>query len=95
VTRLADGFIAIWVLSFLSCAVIALAQDRRVWPWLLLALAAGPLAPATLLARRRVSAGTVELCAECFARLAGESAVCARCRTQGGKIERSAWHRCH
>ncbi len=92
---LTDGFIALWVLSFLSCAVIALVQDRRVWLWLLLSLAAGPVAPAMLLVRRRVSAGTVELCAECFTQLTGESAVCVRCGTRGGKTERSAWHRRH
>lgn len=79
-----DGLIALWVVACLSSLVIVIAQERPVLPWLLLALATGPVAVILLLSRGAPREVDLDgrLCAGCFSRLRGDDPFCPRCRDQ-------------
>lgn len=79
-----DVLIALWVVACLSSLVIVIAQERPVLPWLLLALATGPVAVIFLLSRHAPPDARVDggLCAGCFSRLRDGDPFCPRCRDQ-------------
>ncbi len=81
---LVDGLIALWVIAVLSSLVIVIAQERSVLPWLLLAVATGPVAVILLLSRRAPHGARMDggLCAGCFSRLRDDNPFCPRCRDQ-------------
>jgi len=90
-TDFMDGLIALWVIACLSSLVIAIAQERPVLPWLLLALTTGPVALILLFTKAAPHGARPDggLCASCFSRLRDDDPFCPRCRDQRARSNTS------